>query len=257
MNTIVLTKEPQILKDRREKNIMKLQMERVPKEFVFDHFNLEFPTGKGYLTVECLLDGDEPAKTKYSISGMPGYLILLPDFINETDPKELKKIEAEYGYDYRYGCLRIWGNHLSGDDYDDLVDRFLDFAKKESGFYPAMVSIGLVVLSEITNIMRQSLERKKLIKKSFPRKFKYSREHRLSTSQKKIWLMEDIIQYTCDQFIEHKGSYTINCPCWEVRGHYRHYKSGKVVFIKSYKKGKQKDKAEPKPHEYYLDKSMQ
>ena len=29
-----------------------------------------------------------------------------------------------------------------------------------------------------------------------------------------------------------------HCPAWEVRGHYRHYKSGKVVFINPYTKGK-------------------
>ncbi len=31
-----------------------------------------------------------------------------------------------------------------------------------------------------------------------------------------------------------------HCPAWGVRGHYRHYKSGKVVYVKSYIKGKEK-----------------
>ena len=30
--------------------------------------------------------------------------------------------------------------------------------------------------------------------------------------------------------------------CWNVRGHYRHYKSGKVVYINSYEKGKDRNK---------------
>lgn len=38
-----------------------------------------------------------------------------------------------------------------------------------------------------------------------------------------------------------KLHHEINCECWCVRGHYRHYSSGNVVFIKSYKKGKNKD----------------
>ena len=33
----------------------------------------------------------------------------------------------------------------------------------------------------------------------------------------------------------------ITCPCWGVRGHYRHYKNGKVVFIEPFMKGKEKD----------------
>lgn len=30
--------------------------------------------------------------------------------------------------------------------------------------------------------------------------------------------------------------------CWEVRGHFRHYKTGKVVYIKPYEKGKDSHK---------------
>ena len=32
-----------------------------------------------------------------------------------------------------------------------------------------------------------------------------------------------------------------HCPAWGVRGHYRHYKSGKVSYVKPYVKGKNKD----------------
>ena len=33
----------------------------------------------------------------------------------------------------------------------------------------------------------------------------------------------------------------ITCNLWEVGGHYRRYKSGKVVYIKPYKKGKDRN----------------
>lgn len=33
----------------------------------------------------------------------------------------------------------------------------------------------------------------------------------------------------------------IKCLCWGVRGHERHYKNGRVVFIKPYRKGKERD----------------
>jgi hypothetical protein len=32
--------------------------------------------------------------------------------------------------------------------------------------------------------------------------------------------------------------------CWTVRGHYRHYKNGRVVYIQSYEKGNRKQKGE-------------
>ena len=33
------------------------------------------------------------------------------------------------------------------------------------------------------------------------------------------------------------------CPVWEVRGHMRHYKSGKTVYVAPYRKGKERDSA--------------
>jgi len=45
----------------------------------------------------------------------------------------------------------------------------------------------------------------------------------------------------------------ITCPCWGVAGHYRHYKNGKTVFIKSYRKGKKRNDPEAyKPKTYEL-----
>lgn len=39
-----------------------------------------------------------------------------------------------------------------------------------------------------------------------------------------------------------KPKKNIKCPEWSVRGHYRHYKSGKVVFIGQYTKGRNRGK---------------
>ena len=48
--------------------------------------------------------------------------------------------------------------------------------------------------------------------------------------------------------------HNITCEAWEVRGHYRRYKSGKVVFIKPFKKGKNKDSEVSSSRVYYLKK---
>lgn len=51
-----------------------------------------------------------------------------------------------------------------------------------------------------------------------------------------------------------KRHHNITCPSWGVAGHYRHYKDGKVVFIKSYRKGKKRDDPEVyHPKEYQAD----
>lgn len=39
--------------------------------------------------------------------------------------------------------------------------------------------------------------------------------------------------------------------CWNVRGHYRHYKNGKTIFIKSYEKGKKRNSGSHTNSTYY------
>lgn len=43
---------------------------------------------------------------------------------------------------------------------------------------------------------------------------------------------------------EFKNYVTFKCPCWGVRGHIRHLKNGKEVFVKAYKKGEKRGNSE-------------
>ena len=43
----------------------------------------------------------------------------------------------------------------------------------------------------------------------------------------------------------------ITCPCWGVRGHHRHYKSGKVIFVNAYRKGKNRGKYQGKEYKFF------
>ena len=69
--------------------------------------------------------------------------------------------------------------------------------------------------------------------------------------EKNTLLLDDIISYVSNSYIPSASHHEIKCPCWEVRGHYRHYKSGKVVFVSSFKKGKNRETVKPKGKEYY------
>ena len=51
---------------------------------------------------------------------------------------------------------------------------------------------------------------------------------------------------------ESKEKHKILCPAWSVRGHTRHYKSGKVVFINPYIKGKKRNESEFAPKEHKI-----
>lgn len=43
--------------------------------------------------------------------------------------------------------------------------------------------------------------------------------------------------------VQERAIREITCPVWEVRGHMRHYKSGKTVYVAPYRKGKERDSA--------------
>ncbi|HQC30872.1 MAG TPA: hypothetical protein PLP51_03945 [Acholeplasmataceae bacterium] len=44
----------------------------------------------------------------------------------------------------------------------------------------------------------------------------------------------------------------LTCPCWGVRGHYRHLSNGKIIFIKPYRKGKLRNKPEAQVNKDYV-----
>lgn len=43
--------------------------------------------------------------------------------------------------------------------------------------------------------------------------------------------------------VQERAAREITCPVWKVRGHMRHYKSGKTVYVAPYRKGKDRDSA--------------
>ena len=83
---------------------------------------------------------------------------------------------------------------------------------------------------------------------------KWGEEDKKRNRENKIYLLDEIVDYVNENglTIAKSGNRAITCPCWEVRGHYRHYKSGKVVFIKNYEKGKEKGKVKPKDKTYTI-----
>lgn len=75
-----------------------------------------------------------------------------------------------------------------------------------------------------------------------------------NNSNDKVYLLDDIVRYTAT----HKPTgikHNITCPAWEVRGYYRHYKSGKTVWVNGYRKGKERNNAVTKNVDIFLKKS--
>lgn len=104
------------------------------------------------------------------------------------------------------------------------------------------------VMAYIMTAKRERIQKKKTSGSSENNSEQYRKEHK----PRKIYLLDEIVDYLNENglTIQSSGTHKINCPCWSVRGHYRHYKSGKVIFVENYKKGKDRDKIEPKIKTY-------
>ena len=72
------------------------------------------------------------------------------------------------------------------------------------------------------------------------------KKRKKKNSRQTIYLLEEIVEYANSGIVNHE----VTCPCWQVRGHYRHYKNGKTVFIKSFYKGKRRETQDCIPNTY-------
>lgn len=89
--------------------------------------------------------------------------------------------------------------------------------------------------SEVVEIQRPTAQRKN--------------KHGKKQNRKPVYLFKKVVASENEQ---HYTRGPMKCEVWDVRGHYRHYKSGKVVFIAPYKKGKLRDCADDYKRTTYL-----
>lgn len=195
------------------------------KEFIFDYFKLyiNFPTYKQLKYKIKLVDGIVMGEAKR-----------IDDNGNEIVIRWVLS-DGEYKNSYIKAACFINGN-------------------------PAEKGYNKAVLDEVRNLTAlldgiMSVPRKKENKKVAESGIKRKTEEKdYCYKPKKVFLLDDIVEYINENGMsrtKHIGN-VIKCPCWDVRGHYRHYKSGKTVFVKNYVKGKERNKEKPKEREYYI-----
>ena len=120
------------------------------------------------------------------------------------------------------------GLEIINDSDKDLLEKMKDNTK--AVLFLIKVAIPLLDI-ELCGLNKKSIMK---IKSDEKRTFKKSEETAKTYNQKPIVLSNGIVY--CKVY-DDKRPYKRQCESWEVKGHYRHYKSGKVVFIKAYTKG--------------------
>lgn len=222
MNTIIFG-------EFREKKIYEDIYSAYPN-FLFDEFKLVFED-EFYGKIETIVKICEPTieNGENDYLEYPHYrgivrLIDYSDKYHETDTYEMEYYSDD-GLDFVYVCC-------GGDNYD-------------RGYAVDIIMREILSLIDKRERVQKNIKSAKFIRKNeiLPKK---------QVPNNKIFLLNDICEYFYMGENQKSGNHTITCPCWGVRGHYRHYKNGNVVFVKSYEKGKEKGKTKPKNKVYTI-----
>ena len=202
--------------------------EKMPQNFIFDKVKIIFDEYK------CIVDSTiKKRKATYDDFEEVEYYFEMT--INDlSDKHKVEIILTEEGY--FCGITLIETTHQK----DEKA-----MARSE---YPSMTI--MQICNYIMTTKRKRVQRKKTdssIKSNYEIK-------RKENKPKKVYLLDEIVDYVNENglTIQASSTHKIQCPCWSVRGHYRHYKNGNVVFIKSHEKGKEKGKTKPKDKVYVV-----
>ena len=149
------------------------------------------------------------------------------EFIFAEEEDELKFIESPHGELVEFYASQLLDLYSS--DSNTEIIRKLN----------ALIHGEMIFISAVKQyIMNESYERKTIQKESCKNENCISRQTKSkNTKTVKQFLLNDIVEY-----VSHSGrNHNINCECWVVRGHFRHYKNGRVTWISAYEKGKSRN----------------
>ena len=197
--------------------------ERYFNEFIFDRFAIVLRLDSGKAIIEVETDG------KVKIRLISGHEFMDRYFIYEENEERLtvKDLDGK-----RLFYIKNDGNLIK-----NSLENIKGVDKNTDGDILRLSVYALAIRNTKQYIMNESYKRKVVVKNSmtvegtgdYKDLKKKINNHK---GQYVTCLLKDIVNYAT--VVGHKE---IHCECWSVRGHFRHYKNGKIVWIKNYEKG--------------------
>lgn len=212
--------------------------------FMFEEFNMILYTDDKKHRIKVRKGAHGPL---WRVNDEPWIGMRLCADLEEIYPeKGIMTIELYDDGDLAVGEFYLSHKHYSQDEFEKIIE----ILSKEEG-YKYFKDMASALASVLCVIMMMGKDERNRRQKQSNNNISIKKGSGKKTNDK-VFLLKDIVNYISDHYIQEGGHHDIQCPCWEVRGHYRHYKSGKVVFVKSFKKGKNRATVEPKQKEYYV-----
>lgn len=158
--------------------------------------------------------------------------------IVKGDVIECREYETEFNYLVcvykRNGDGKL--EFISGDI--DKISKCFNTVEEATRYLKYHITCFDNSLEAIKQYIMKKLDNRTIVIRS-SKNYKTSNKHNKKVYKKKnIFLLDDVINYISAP----RGTHNITCESWQVRGHYRRYKNGKVVFVRPYKKGKNRNK---------------
>lgn len=161
------------------------------------------------------------------------------NYIYRKDGKILSKAEAQIG-DNKQPSPEITLTSLSNNDINKLNNEqeFIDDVQNKFNYFClAICSTCLWYLATTTKTTKYKYKEKSKEEYNPNKRVVYVKENKNVTTP--IYNLDNIKIKTVDRLINKREGYTYS-HSFQVHGHYRHYKDGKVIFVNSYIKGKDK-----------------
>lgn len=161
------------------------------------------------------------------------------NYIYKKDGKILSKAEAQIG-DNKQPSPEITLTSLSNNDINKLNNEqeFVDDVQNKFNYFClAICSTCLWYLATTTKTTKYKYKERPEKEYSLNKRVVYVKENKNVTTP--IYNLDNIKIKTVDRLINKREGYTYS-HSFQVHGHYRHYKDGKVIFVNSYIKGKDK-----------------
>lgn len=97
----------------------------------------------------------------------------------------------------------------------------------------------LPVMMFMLYVLHNSFNREVVEMGATTKRYKDPKERKYNPYKNKVYKLIDVVR----KYERHinKNKKHVTCDYWEVKGHFRHYKNGKVVYVKPYSKGKNKN----------------
>lgn len=174
--------------------------------------------------------------------------------------------EVTYGMNQKYfyrDCKFVFAEDENGVYVLERPSgKLIEYFKDEYNFDEKAVSDFITLIEKVESlhiyqlkqyIMNESYKRATVQKVSTDTRISESNDSKEKKNYKrtkkgKQFLLGDIVEYVSRKHCKH----IINCECWGVRGHFRHYKDGRIVWIDAYKKGSKRNIMQPMNNNIYV-----